>query len=108
MRVLRWAVQTRAPYVGMIGSKRKVIEIFKTLQKEGVPAHLFDRVHAPVGFNIGAITPEEIAVAITAELIAVRRHATTALPHLSWFKGARQESDQEPATPGLEEDNHAG
>ena len=35
MRILRWAVQTRARYVGMIGSKRKVIEIFKTLQKEG-------------------------------------------------------------------------
>jgi xanthine dehydrogenase accessory factor len=85
MRILRWAVQTRARYVGMIGSKRKVIEIFKTLQKEGVPAHLFDRVHAPVGLDIGAITPEEIAVAITAELIAIRRHATAALPHMSWF-----------------------
>ncbi len=47
MRILRWAVQTRARYVGMIGSKRKVIEIFKTLQAEGLPAHLFDRVHAP-------------------------------------------------------------
>jgi xanthine/CO dehydrogenase XdhC/CoxF family maturation factor len=69
-----------------------VIEIFKTLQNEGVPAHLFDRVHAPVGLDIGAITPEEIAVAITAELIAVRRHANSALPHLSWFKGAREES----------------
>jgi xanthine dehydrogenase accessory factor len=75
----------------MIGSKRKVIEIFKTLQNEGLPAHLFDRVHAPVGLDIGAITPEEIGVAITAELIAVRRHASSALPHLSWFKGAREE-----------------
>lgn len=86
MRILRWAVQTRARYVGMIGSKRKVIEISRTLQAEGVPAHLFDRVHAPVGLDIGAITPEEIAVAITAELIAVRRQATAALPHMSWFK----------------------
>jgi len=86
MRVLRWAVHTRARYVGMIGSKRKVIEIFKTLQKEGVPAHLFDRVHAPIGLDIGAITPEEIAVAITAELIAIRRHASAALPHMSWFR----------------------
>src|SRR6201986_3692145 len=49
MNMLRWAVQTRANYVGMIGSKRKVIEIFKTLQQEGLPAHLFDRVHAPIG-----------------------------------------------------------
>jgi xanthine dehydrogenase accessory factor len=93
MRILRWAVQTRARYVGMIGSKRKVIGIFNTLRNEGVPAHLFDRVHAPVGLDIGAITPEEIAVAITAELIAVRRHASAALPHLSWFKGSEIESD---------------
>lgn len=86
MRILRWAVQTRARYVGMIGSKRKVIEIFKTLKKEGLPADLFDRVHAPIGLDIGAITPEEIGVAITAELIAVRRHAGGTLPHMSWFK----------------------
>jgi len=97
MRILRWAVQTRARYVGMIGSKRKVIEIFKTLQKEGVPAHLFDRVHAPVGLDIGAVTPEEIGVAITAELIAIRRHATVRLPHMSWFKTQREEDENAPA-----------
>ena len=96
MRILRWAVQTRARYVGMIGSKRKVIEIFKTLQEEGMPAHLFDRVHAPIGLDIGAVTPEEIAVAITAELIAVRRQALAALPHLSWFKGRTDERTQKP------------
>src|SRR5262249_48921331 len=97
MRVLRWAVQTRAKYIGMIGSRRKVIEIFKTLQSEGLPAHLFDRVHAPVGLDIGAITPEEIAVAITAELIAVRRHAQN-VPHMSWFK-----SENEPAIDSVRE-----
>ncbi len=86
MRILRWAVQTRARYVGMIGSRRKVIEIFKNLSREGLPAHLFDRVHAPTGLDIGAVTPEEIAVAITAELIAIRRHASAALPHMSWFR----------------------
>jgi xanthine dehydrogenase accessory factor len=96
MRILRWAVQTRARYVGMIGSKRKVIEIFKALQGEGIPAHLFERVHAPIGLDIGAVTPEEIGVAITAELIALRRHATAALPHLSWFKSPQAEADTEP------------
>jgi xanthine dehydrogenase accessory factor len=105
MRILRWAVQTRAGYVGMIGSKRKVIEIFKTLRKEGVPAHLFDRVHAPVGLDIGAITPEEIAIAITAELIAFRRHASSNLPHLSWFKGARQDAEPAAAAQTLEADD---
>src|SRR5260370_3675785 len=92
MRILRWALETRARYIGMIGSKRKVIEIFKTLREEGLPAHLFYRVHAPIGLDIGAITPEEIAVAITAELIALRRHAVAAVPHMSWFKGAQQEA----------------
>jgi xanthine dehydrogenase accessory factor len=95
MRILRWAVQTRARYVGMIGSKRKVIEIFKALREEGIPAELFDRVHAPIGLDIGAITPEEIAVAITAELIAIRRHADRALPHMSWFQ--KKQDGSEPA-----------
>jgi xanthine dehydrogenase accessory factor len=85
MRVLRWAVQTQARYIGMIGSKRKTITIFRELVKEGIPEQLFERVHAPVGLDIGAITPEEIAVAITAELIAARRRVERPLPHMSWF-----------------------
>jgi xanthine dehydrogenase accessory factor len=85
MRILGWAVQTPARYVGMIGSKRKTIGIFKELQAEGLSAHLFDRVHAPIGLDIGAITPEEIAVSITAELIAKRRNVERDLPHMSWF-----------------------
>ena len=96
MRMLRWAVQTPARYVGMIGSKRKTITIFKELQAEGVPAHLFDRVHAPVGLDIGAITPEEIAVSITAELIAKRRKVERDLPHMSWFHRRELESEVEP------------
>ena len=92
MRILRWAVQTRARYVGMIGSKRKVIEIFKALRAEGIPEHLFDRVHAPIGLDIGAVTPEEIGVSITAELIAIRRHTSGSVPHLSWFTSARTEN----------------
>ncbi len=98
MRILRWAVHTRARYIGMIGSKRKVIAIFKALQDEGVPADLFDRVHAPIGLDIGAVTPEEIAIAITAELIAVRRRANANLPHMSWFhsRGSQSEAGDVP------------
>ncbi len=92
MRVLRWAVQTQARYIGMIGSKRKTIAIFRELVKEGIAEHLFERVHAPVGLDIGAITPEEIAVAITAELIAARRRVERQLPHMSWFSSRRLES----------------
>jgi xanthine dehydrogenase accessory factor len=98
MRLLRWAVHTRARYIGMIGSKRKVIGIFKTLQEEGVPTHLFDRVHAPIGLDIGAVTPEEIAVAITAELIAFRRHASAGLPHMSWFRSQESKAGANDAT----------
>ncbi len=95
MRILRWAVQTKARYVGMIGSKRKTIGIFRELQKEGLSASLFERVYAPIGLDIGAGTPEEIAVSITAELIAVRRKAERELPHMSWFRGYRTELSSE-------------
>lgn len=75
MRVLRWAVDTPARYIGMIGSQRKVIAIYKQLEKEGLAPEKLARVYAPVGLEIGATTPEEIAIAIVAELIAVRRGA---------------------------------
>ena len=92
MRVLRWAVQTPARYIGMIGSKRKTITIFRELTKAGIAPELFERVHAPVGLDIGAVTPEEIAVAIVAELIAVRRRVERDLPHMSWFHRSQPES----------------
>src|SRR5579862_4415137 len=85
MRVLRWAVQTNAKYIGMVGSKRKAITVFRELVKEGLKPELFERVHSPVGLDIGAITPEEIAISITAELIALRRRVERPLPHMSWF-----------------------
>ena len=75
MRVLEWAVGTEARYVGMIGSKRKVLSVYQALEREGMPADKLERVHAPVGLEIGALTPEEIAISIAAELIAVRRGA---------------------------------
>jgi xanthine dehydrogenase accessory factor len=78
MRVLRWAVNTPARYVGMIGSRRKVLTIYDELTKQGMERELFERVHAPIGLDIGAVTPEEIAVAIVAEMIAVRRNVPVA------------------------------
>jgi xanthine dehydrogenase accessory factor len=106
MRLLRWAVQTPARYIGMIGSKRKIITIFEELTKQGLAPKLFERVHAPVGLDIGAITPEEIAVAITAELIAARRHVERDLPHMSWFHSRKLETgDAEVRQPGILEDS---
>jgi len=75
MRVLRWAVGTEARYVSMIGSKRKVLNVIKELEKEGIARERMERVHAPMGLEIGAISPEEIAVSVAAEMIAVRRNA---------------------------------
>ena len=88
MRVLRWAAETPARYIGMIGSQRKTIAIYKELEKEGIAPEKLARVYAPVGLDIGAITPEEIAVAIVAELIAVRRNSSTPLPHMKSAKAA--------------------
>ena len=59
-------------YLGLIGSKAKVKRLYDLLVNE-IPAECLSRIHAPIGFDIGAITPEEIAVSILAELIAVRR-----------------------------------
>ncbi len=77
MRVLRWAVTTPARYIALIGSKRKVLNVVKELEKEGVARECFDRVYGPMGLNIGALTPEEIAVSVAAEIVAVRRRASS-------------------------------
>ncbi len=94
MRILRWAVDARARYLGMIGSKRKTISIYKELEKQGIPAAKFAQVHAPVGLEIGAVTPEEIAVSIVAEMIAERRHAVADVASKKYeHRTARDEQD---------------
>jgi xanthine dehydrogenase accessory factor len=70
--VLRRALQTDAGYIGMIGSKKKRETIYKHLLDEGLTQADIDRVYSPIGISIGAETPEEIAISITAELVKVR------------------------------------
>jgi xanthine dehydrogenase accessory factor len=79
---LRAVVNSDARYVGVIGSKRKILTIFEGLLGQGVSHERLARVHAPIGLDIGAVTPGEIAVSIAAELVAVRRGADgkTAVP----------------------------
>jgi xanthine dehydrogenase accessory factor len=76
------AVRALAPrefkYLGLIGSRAKIARIFEALRTEGMPDACLDRLHAPIGLEIGAVTPAEIAISILAELIAVRRGADTA------------------------------
>ena len=71
-QVLQWAATTPAAYVGMIGSKRKIHVAFEFMKTKGITQEQLERVHAPIGLAIGAETPEEIAVAIMAEIIQVR------------------------------------
>jgi len=59
-------------YLGLIGSRAKVARIYDALTADSVPGEYLKRVHAPIGLDIGAVTPQEIAVSILAELIAVK------------------------------------
>jgi len=83
MRVLRLVANAPARYIAMVGSRRKVIAIVEELKKEGLPGAVFERLHAPMGLDIGAVTPEEIAVSVVAEMIAVRRRAESKWRELS-------------------------
>jgi xanthine dehydrogenase accessory factor len=74
--VLRRTIKSRAAYIGMIGSRRKVSTIFENLKGSGISEKAIHRVHAPIGLDIGAETPEEIAVSILAEIIKLRRGGT--------------------------------
>ena len=70
---LRAALRTKAGYIGLIGSKRRVLQAFRLLLKEGFTQQQLDRVNAPIGLDIGAETPEEIVVSIMAEVVQRRR-----------------------------------
>ena len=72
--VLRQVADSRAPYIGMIGSKRRVITVYRRLLEEGVTQEQLRRIYAPVGLAINARTPQEIAVAVMAEIVSVKRH----------------------------------
>ena len=65
-------------YLGLIGSRAKVSRIFARLLEEGMPPECLTRIHAPIGLDIGAVTPAEIAISIMAELVAIRRGVDTA------------------------------
>jgi len=70
--VLEQAIKSKARYVGMIGSKKKIWTLYQNLMEKGITKETLDHVHAPIGIDINSETPEEIAVSIVAELIKVR------------------------------------
>ena len=70
---LKHVVERGAAYVGMIGSKRRTRTVLEHLREEGVAADVLARVFTPIGLDIGAETPEEIALSLLAEMVLVRR-----------------------------------
>lgn len=75
---LRAALTTKAAYIGMIGSPSKVKHIFKDLLQHGCSRDILARVHAPIGLDLGAETPDEIALSIIAEIMMLRRQTSGA------------------------------
>ncbi|MDR1206100.1 MAG: XdhC family protein [Peptococcaceae bacterium] len=69
---LRWALGTKAGYIGMIGSRRKREALYRNLRNEGVTQAVLDKLHSPIGLDIQSETPPEIAVSVVAELILAR------------------------------------
>lgn len=81
---LALAPTQRPRYIGLVGSRRKVLMILERIQRRAPADHVdlpLDRVYAPVGLDLGAIGPEEVAISIAAELVALRRGKLA--PHLS-------------------------
>ena len=72
LEALRALAPRELRYLGLIGSRAKVARVYDALTADGVPADQLARIHAPIGLDIGAVTPQEIAVSILAELIAVK------------------------------------
>ena len=77
-------------YLGLIGSRAKVARVFDALHAEGMPPECLDRVHAPIGLDIGAITPAEIAISILAELIAIRHGKDVSAVSMKWARPAQR------------------
>jgi xanthine dehydrogenase accessory factor len=76
--VLARVIREELAYLGMIGSKSKIAQTWSLLKAEGVDESLFGKVHTPIGLDIGAEGPYEIAIAIAAELVAARRRLRSA------------------------------
>lgn len=75
-------------YLGLIGSRAKVARVYDALVGDGMSPELLARVHAPIGLDIGAVTPQEIAVSIVAELIAVKHGKTIEKMAMKWVPPA--------------------
>ena len=80
---LRAAIVANPDYIGMIGSKRRTNIVLDKLRGEGAAEERLKRVHAPIGLDIGAVSPEEVALAILAEIVSARRRGS-GVPLSQW------------------------
>ena len=106
---LRAAVLSPARYVGLVGSQRKVLLIYRHLLRQGIPLERLRHVHAPVGLHIGARTPHEIALSIVAEMVMERYGGSGQLMKLS-EKLLQRAAELESRGAAFEDDtlSHAG
>ena len=80
--ILRRVIQYDCKYVGMLGSKRKVATIFKNILDSGIEESKLDKVYAPIGLEIGGQTPEEVALSILSEIVAVKNGKGDGVRHM--------------------------
>lgn len=78
--ILERLIDSNAKYIGVIGSKRKILTAYKHYLQKGIPREAMERIHAPIGLDIGAVTAEEIGLSVVAELVWVRRGGSDAIP----------------------------
>lgn len=82
LHVLRAIMDSKAAYIGMIGSRRRVLTVLDQLRREGVDEAFLERLYAPIGLDIGADSPQEIALSVVAEVVTVLRGGAGG--HLRW------------------------
>ena len=99
---LEAAARSRARYVALLGSKRKTILIYEALVERGIPIERLRELRAPVGLDIGARTPEEIAIAVVAEILMFRLGGTGAPLKLDAKHHERLRAKAEDPAPGEE------
>ncbi|HKS28667.1 MAG TPA: XdhC/CoxI family protein [Pyrinomonadaceae bacterium] len=87
---MRAVLQARPRYVGMIGSKRRTNIVLERLREQGFDEEVLREVRAPIGLDIGAVSPEEVALAVLSEIVAERRGGT-GQPLSAWRRGQKRE-----------------
>lgn len=87
-KCMQAVVRANPDYVGLIGSKRRTSIVIERLRQTGVAEDQLEKIHAPIGLDIGAVSPEEVALAIIAEIVAVRRGGSGA-PLSAWRRAQK-------------------